>query len=146
VDTLTHGLVGALVARAGFQQRIGPAASWAITVGAVFPDIDFVMSLFDDFASIRYHRVLTHSLSGVMLFAFPLGAVCYRWGSYKRYWPLVGLTALGMLLHIVTDVITAYGTVVLYPLSQRRFALDWLFILDGVFTGILVPSLLIGRW
>lgn len=146
MDTLTHGLVGALVARAGFRQRIGPAASWAVTVGAVFPDIDFVMRLFDDFASIRYHRVLTHSLSGALLFALPLGAICYFWGPYKRYWPLVGLSALGILLHIVTDVITAYGTVVLYPISHRRFALDWVFILDGVFTGILVISLLVGRW
>lgn len=146
MDTLTHGLVGALVARAGFRQRIGPVASWAITAGAVFPDIDFVMHLFDDFASLRYHRVLTHSLSGALLFALPLGAIIHVLGSYKKYWPLVGLSALGILLHIVTDVITAFGTVVLYPVSYTRFAFDWVFILDGVFTGILVAALLLGWW
>ncbi|MBI3327452.1 MAG: metal-dependent hydrolase [Nitrospinae bacterium] len=144
MDTLTHGLVGALVAQAGFRQRIGPAASWAITGGAVLPDIDFAMHLFDDFASLRYHRVLTHSLLGALLFALPLAAIwAIRWPS-KRYGVLVGLSALGILLHIVTDVITPYGTVVLYPFSRTRFALDWVFILDGAFTGILLTSLLLG--
>ncbi len=41
---------------------------------------------------------------------------------------------VGILLHIAFDVITSYGTRLLLPLSETRFALDWMFIVDPFFT------------
>lgn len=41
---------------------------------------------------------------------------------------------LGILIHIAFDVITSYGTRLLLPFSETRFALDWMFIIDPFFT------------
>ncbi len=41
---------------------------------------------------------------------------------------------LGILIHISFDVITSYGTRLLLPFSETRFALDWMFIIDPFFT------------
>ncbi len=55
----------------------------------------------------------------------------------------LGIAALvGIVSHILFDWITSYGTMFFAPLSWHRYALDWVFILDPFFTGILVASLI----
>lgn len=51
----------------------------------------------------------------------------------------------GILIHISFDVITSYGTRLLLPFSQTRFALDWMFIVDPFFTIPLGALLGIGK-
>jgi membrane-bound metal-dependent hydrolase YbcI (DUF457 family) len=68
---ITHGLAGALVAQAGFAQRIGRPAMIALVAGAVLPALDLVMALVDELSVVRYHRGLTHSFVGVFLLALP---------------------------------------------------------------------------
>ena len=64
MDIVTHGLAGALLARAGFTQRMGRVATIALVVGALVPDADVVLGLWDQMAAIRYHRGPTHSIFG----------------------------------------------------------------------------------
>ncbi len=49
----------------------------------------------------------------------------------------------GVLCQIVPDLLTSYGTMILEPLSHRRFALDWIFILDPYFTAIVLVTLVV---
>jgi inner membrane protein len=100
IDLFTHGLAGALVAQAGFAQHLGRPAVIAPVAGALLPDVDVVMVLVDELSVVRYHRGLTHSLVGAILLPLPLATLLYRFGKHKRFWPLVGLTALGVLTHI----------------------------------------------
>ncbi|NUO82677.1 metal-dependent hydrolase [candidate division KSB1 bacterium] len=51
----------------------------------------------------------------------------------------------GILIHISFDVITSYGTRLLLPFSETRFALDWMFIVDPFFTIPLGVMLALGR-
>jgi membrane-bound metal-dependent hydrolase YbcI (DUF457 family) len=146
MDLIMHGLAGALVAQAGFAQRIGRPAMIALVAGAMFSDVDVVIALVDELSVVRYHRGLTHSFVGAFLLALPLAAVLYRFGTYKRFWPLVGLGALGVLTHVALDLPTSFGTMVFMPFSHERYALNLIFIVDPIYSGIILLALGFGYW
>jgi len=159
MDTITHGIAGALLSKAAFGGRdlFPPTdiekkklATWALTLGAVFPDIDVVRDFFsrDPMLMITWHRSITHSLLMLPIWSVILagltGAIA-RW----RKWPapsfsmLTGLFAFGILSHISLDLLTTFGTMVWSPLEWSRPAWDILFIIDFTFTAILlIPQLL----
>jgi membrane-bound metal-dependent hydrolase YbcI (DUF457 family) len=144
-DNLTHGLAGALLAQTGFQQRYGPAATVALVVGAELPDLDFLFTLGGPVLSFVHHRGMTHSLLGGMGLAL-LGALVL-WGFCRahEYWRLALWTWLGVLLHIGMDYLTPYGTQVFWPFAARYYTADAVFILDYLYTGLMVAPLLLIR-
>lgn len=144
MDIATHGLIGAVAARSGFSQRLGRAATIALVTGALLPDIDGVLGFFDQMAAVKYHRGLTHSFLGAVPLALGAAALLWRWRSSLGYWALAGLLYLGISLHILSDLATSYGTMVFFPLSAKRYALDWVFIVDPVYTAILMAGLILG--
>lgn len=144
MDTVTHGLIGAVVARSGLSQRLGRPATVALVTGALLPDIDFVMGLFDQMAAVKYHRGLTHSFIGGVPFALAAAVLLRKWQKTASYPTLAGLVYLGVCLHILLDLATSYGTMFFFPLSAKRYALDWVFIVDPVYTTILLVGLALG--
>lgn len=143
MDPVTHILSGLAVAHAGFRQRIGRPAILAVASGAIAPDLDSAMGLWDQFAAIKYHRGLTHSLFGAVLLALLVAWPIYRWGAHKRYRDLVVLVYLGILVHIGLDLITSFGTRVFSPFSDARLALDLAFIVDPILTTAFAIPLLV---
>ncbi|MGH7790689.1 MAG: metal-dependent hydrolase, partial [Thermodesulfobacteriota bacterium] len=134
MDTITHGLIGALAAKAGFYQKTGRVATVALTVGAVFPDIDIATSFLGSDFALRYHRGITHSVIAAPFFAILLGAIIYRFSSFKNLRFLTLMVALGIYSHIFFDLITSYGTVIFDPLSMKRYSWNLVFILDPFIT------------
>jgi inner membrane protein len=55
---------------------------------------------------------------------------------------LYGVTALALCAHIVGDLITSFGTIILAPLSDWRAAIGTTFIIDLWFSGIILAGLL----
>lgn len=84
MDTITHGLIGALGSKTGFSQRDGRIATIAFLVGAVFPDLDVMVSLFGPEFTLRHHRGITHSLIAAPFFALLLALVICRLSSFKK--------------------------------------------------------------
>jgi membrane-bound metal-dependent hydrolase YbcI (DUF457 family) len=145
VDNLTHGLAGALVAQAGFQQRYGRAALVALVVGAELPDIDAVFDLAGPIAGLQHHRGITHSFIGGFGLAILAAMVFSTVLRYRPYWRMLGLLYLGVLLHIWMDYLTSYGTQILLPFAVGRYTADAVFIIDFFYTGIIVTTLLLLR-
>jgi inner membrane protein len=143
MDPLTHTLSGLAVAHAGFRQRMGRSAVIAVTAGALAPDLDNIMGLWDQFAAIKYHRGLTHSLFGGILLALLVAWPIYRWGAHKRYRKIAALVYLGILVHIGLDLITSFGTQVFYPVTSARFTMDLAFIVDPILTAAFAVPLVI---
>lgn len=146
MDTLTHALSGALLARAT-ARKDAPPRSLPRRVAAGFvacaaPDLDWVVALFGPMEFLAYHRGVTHSLLLVPLWALPLSWALALVLREPRGWrALYGVTALGIALHIAGDVITSYGTMVLAPFSDWRASLGTTFIIDLWFSGIIVAGL-----
>lgn len=79
MDTITHGIAGALIGKAGFggdelfalrpmnRRRI---VTWALMLGATFPDGDIAREVFsrNQLLILTWHRSITHSPGD---FAYP---------------------------------------------------------------------------
>jgi inner membrane protein len=146
VDTLTHALSGALLARAT-ARKDAPPRSLPRRLAAGFlacaaPDLDWVVALLGPMEFLAYHRGVTHSLLLVPLWALPLSWALALVLREPRGWrALYGVTVLGIALHIAGDVITSYGTMVLAPFSDWRASLGTTFIIDLWFSGIIIAGL-----
>jgi membrane-bound metal-dependent hydrolase YbcI (DUF457 family) len=145
VDTITHGIAGALLAKAFLPERTGRLAARAVTLGAILPDTDFFANFFSDHPLIHaeFHRSITHSFVMLPVWALLLGGLTSRWDERRRWLLLSGLYGVGFALHILLDLITSYGTLILSPWSRDRYALDITFFADLTLTAIvLLPQLL----
>jgi membrane-bound metal-dependent hydrolase YbcI (DUF457 family) len=159
MDTITHGIAGALISKAVFggQDMFPPfevgkkrLATWALVMGAVFPDSDVLREFFSSntLLMITWHRSLTHSLLLMPVWSVVLALMTdaiARWRKWEApsFAALTGLYAVGVLSHIFLDLLTTFGTMIWSPLEWSRPAWDVLFIVDFTFTGVLlVPQLL----
>jgi len=148
VDTLTHALSGALLARATAPE---PANEKTLPLGrrlvigflaAAAPDLDFVIGYVGPVEYLLHHRGATHSLILLPLWAFLLAKLCaVLWRRDRPWRAYFGVIAMGIGLHIAGDWITSYGTMMLAPLSDARYGIDTTFIIDLWFTGIIVAGL-----
>jgi membrane-bound metal-dependent hydrolase YbcI (DUF457 family) len=130
MDTITHGLTGAVIGHCGFRQRGGRAALWACIAAAEFPDMDIVLALFSGETYLRWHRGPTHSLLLLPIWSWLVAILVWQLSGRKNFRPLWAASAAGMGSHLFLDLITSYGTMLLSPLSDARPALAWVFILD----------------
>ena len=146
MDTLTHALSGALLARAT-APRDAPPNSLPRRIAAGFfacaaPDLDIAFLYGGPVEYVLNHRGITHSFVLLPLWAFAAAWVLAKVLREPRGWrALYGVSALAIGAHIVGDVITSYGTMVLAPLSDWRAVLGTTFIIDLWLSGIILAGL-----
>lgn len=123
----------------------GQTALWAFVAGSVFPDIDVLFDAFSEsaVASIQTHRGVTHSLvclpGWALLLAWLTRVLARRLRlASPAFAALFGLYAVAIAFHIWTDLLTSFGTMIWSPLSRTRAAWDLVFIIDFVFTALLL--------
>ncbi|AFM12382.1 metal-dependent hydrolase [Turneriella parva] len=153
MDNLTHSMTAAIAAK---FVRTPPSAGdtgtkrtifWLLVASVNFPDLDVVMAVFrDPILTIKTHRWITHSVLAAPLFAVIPAAVFYRFSKVKDFRLLWFTALLGIYIHIFSDLVTPYGTMLLAPLSNHRFTLSSQFIVDLYFTFGLLAFILLGRY
>src|SRR6202171_89804 len=159
MDTITHGIAGALIGKAVFRgedmfaaqpMNRGRIITWSLMLGAIFPDFDVIRDFFssDKLLIVTWHRSVTHSLVllplWALLFAGSTRAFA-RWRKWEApsFAALSAIYAVGILSHILLDLVTSFGTMIWSPLEWSRPAWDLIFIVDFTLTAIfLVPQLL----
>jgi membrane-bound metal-dependent hydrolase YbcI (DUF457 family) len=159
MDTITHGIAGALIGKAVFRgedmlasrpMNRGRIITWSLMLGAIFPDSDVIRDFFsnDKLLIVTWHRSLTHSLVLLPLWALLLAAITRAFANWRKweapsFAALAGIYAAGILSHILLDLVTSFGTMIWSPLQWSRPAWDLVFIVDFTLTAIfLVPQLL----
>jgi inner membrane protein len=148
MDPITHGITGALLGKGFFSDRQGRVATFAATLGAVFPDIDFVAEVAsrDPMAIVKYHRGITHSFVALPFFAAALAwltrLLAKRRGIETPSWPILTVIyGVGIASHILLDGTTSFGTRMWTPISQKRVAWDLMFIIDFILSScVLLPQ------
>lgn len=147
MDALAHALLGATLAQATSARctALPPRQRLAVcSCAAVFPDIDFIGFLVDPLRFLAdWHQGPTHSLILLPLWAALIGGAFALAGKRKAaFLPACVFAAVGLASHIALDLMTAYGTALVYPLSQQRFWIGSLFLVDPVFLLIALGALI----
>src|SRR5215470_14531904 len=96
MDTITHGIAGALIGKAIFRGddllsrrclNRARIVTWALMLGSIFPDADIFRDWFskDDLLIVTWHRSITHSLLCLPIFAVLLAVISF-WIVRWRKW------------------------------------------------------------
>ncbi|MGM0739707.1 MAG: metal-dependent hydrolase [Bacteroidota bacterium] len=136
MDPLTHGLTGAAAAQslAGTEKQ-RPAAFTAF-VSALLPDLEFFIHRAEDpLFNIEVHRQFTHSFVFIPVGAL-ITAALLLWllSRYLTCRELFLFSVLGFATHGFMDAVTSYGTELLWPFSDTRFAWNVLPVIDPLLT------------
>ncbi len=138
MDPITQGAFGAVFAQTqGNTKNIAKAAVIGGIAGMA-PDLDILIRSTDDsLLALQYHRHFTHSLLFIPFGGLICSLVLHpllgrRFGvSFLQtlLWCILGFATHGLL-----DACTSYGTQLLWPLSDKRFAWDIISIIDPLVT------------
>jgi inner membrane protein len=145
MDSLTHGLLGLVIGalRKPDEHRA------AVLIGCVFaaelPDLDYFWPADNSVLhSLKAHRGLTHSLVATPLVA--LASTALVKAIFRRapaltvfFWALPAV----LFAHLLADAWTGWGTRLALPFSDARVTLDWMMVVDPLFT---LPLLLGALW
>ncbi|MFT7286043.1 MAG: inner membrane protein [Halieaceae bacterium] len=150
MDPITQGALGAAlpqsVARKG---RMGLAILCGVAAGMA-PDLDVLIRSADDpLLFLEYHRQFTHSLIFIPVGAGLVAACLWLLLGRYRDWPLREMffyCLLGYATHALLDACTTYGTMLLWPFSDRRFAWNSVSIIDPLLTLPLLALVGLSRW
>ena len=152
MDPFSQAALGAVVGQLAGHRTLGYRAAICGAAAGALPDVDVLFSLGGDFVDqLVMHRGITHSLFFAPVAGPLLGWCIWRWRRQKspdenpareqRAWILV--CTLAMLSHPLLDLLTPFGTQLLLPFSNARFAVNAMPIIDPVYTLLLAMGLLL---
>ncbi|WP_372798618.1 metal-dependent hydrolase [Litorivivens sp.] len=145
MDPITQGTFGALWAQAGGRGKRKVAAVAGALAGMA-PDLDvLIRSSEDALLALDFHRHFTHAIPfapvGGGIVALLLYPLLKRHIGFAQ---LYIVCLLGYLSHGILDTFTSYGTSLGWPLTDHRAALNWISVIDPLFTLPLIALLLTG--
>ena len=136
--------------------RAGRGTLAALVISSNIPDVDILTLLTGGTtAYLRWHRGPTHGILGVVVLGFATAGLVYfgqrlfqrpvnRVGA-ASFPMLASISMIGVLLHILMDLPTSYGTRILSPFNWEWFAVDWLPIVDIYLLVLLAVGLIFGE-
>ncbi|MBW8310129.1 MAG: metal-dependent hydrolase [Candidatus Paracaedibacteraceae bacterium] len=151
MDLVTQGILGGAIGQAGFQNKLGKkAVLWGTIIG-IIPDLDILVNFSSHpLAEQLYHRGFTHSLFFAPLAAPLLALFLCRFYDKEikpsSYWTWFWLAFWALITHPLLDLFTTYGTQLLNPISNYRFSLSGIAIIDPLYSFPLLAVVLLGLW
>ena len=149
MDSITHLFLGGAIAAAMAPAKHRRMALLAGAVLNTLPDLDVLpLALVQDpVAVMTWHRGITHSLLVLPFVALALWWLLrdrvglFRDSPARGFWLILAC----LLAHPLIDAFTVYGTQLLWPLAVPPVMWSSLFIIDPLFTLILVLACA-GAW
>ena len=147
MDSVTQFTLGAAIGVAALSPTLGVRKA-AVIGGALgtLPDLDVLVPFDDPIDTFTLHRGPSHSFYLHALFAVPIGEGLRRLFTGLRAlarWQVYAVVLAVFWSHALIDLITVYGTRVLWPLPPDAFGVGSMFIIDPIFT---LPMLVLTIW
>src|SRR5210317_2011631 len=148
MDPVSQAVLGASVPQAVSRKIHLAAATLFGALAGMAPDLDsLIRSDTDPLLYLEFHRQFSHSLFFIPIGALICTAVFYA--LFARRWQIsFKLTYLfcflGYATHGLLDACTSYGTQLLWPFSNERFAWNTISIVDPLFTLPLLALVITG--
>ncbi|MBI3492057.1 MAG: metal-dependent hydrolase [Acidobacteria bacterium] len=154
MDNLTHTLFAVTLARTPLG-RAGRGATAALVLASNAPDIDIVATASGALNYLKWHRGPTHGPVGIVGLGVVTAGLVWAGQRVNRRWSdetpdasfgmLVAISIIGVLLHVLLDLPTSYGSRILSPFDWHWFAFDWVPIVDVYLLIILMAGLVFGH-
>ena len=137
MDNLCHTLVGAALGEAGLKTRTR-FGNPALMIAANLPDVD-VLVFATGTPSVVFRRGWTHGVLAQAVLPIAFTALLMLWDRWRpgrpgdpplRAGTLLMLSYIGVISHVLLDLLNNYGVRILMPLSGRWFYGDSVFIVD----------------
>ena len=148
MDNLTHSLFALTLARSPLG-RAGRGTTATLLLASNAPDIDIVTTAAGAISYLKWHRGPTHGPLGMLALGIITAGLVWggRYVLDRRrsaaqatatanidpdapFAMLVAVALIGVVLHVLMDLPTSYGTRVLSPFDWHWFAVDWMPIVD----------------
>jgi inner membrane protein len=148
MDPISQGAIGAALPQAlqnseEFYQR-AKTVTWVGCLAGMSPDLDvFIRSPTDPLLFLEFHRQFTHSL-----FFIPIGALICALAFSRFAKPTLDFKQTYLVCffayctHAMLDACTSYGTQLLWPLTNHRFAFNNIAVVDPFATIPLVACVI----
>ena len=137
MDSITHIFLGAAVGQIVVARRVGFGRAFLIgALAATLPDADALIYTGEAVRDHALHRHFMHSLVVVAGLAFvALMPFMFFSRKVRPHWKVLYWAALlACVTHTLLDSLTSYGTMIFWPFSFRRYALDIISVTDPVYT------------
>ncbi|EDL55370.1 putative YhfP protein [Vibrio mediterranei AK1] len=138
MDPLSQGVLGASLSQSLSRKKQIVVAGILGLLAGMSPDLDVLIRSHDDpLLFLEFHRQFTHSL-----FFIPIGSLICAWVlhpliakrhglSFKQSWLYC---SLGYGTHALLDSCTSYGTQLLWPFTNERYAWSTVSVIDPIYT------------
>ncbi|MFN3201104.1 MAG: metal-dependent hydrolase [Bradymonadia bacterium] len=164
MDTITQAVLGAAVGQAVAGPTLGRKALVWGAIGGTIPDLDVIAgALVGPWQQLLWHRGPTHALWFGPVVGPLVGYAAWRYTGWRsrrfntrfpnqpqrepgplKAW--IWLMILAILTHPLLDVFTTYGTQLLSPFDDTRFAFNGVGIIDPIYTLVLAGALVARRF
>ena len=145
MDPISHAALGASCAQV-MLGKYNKNIPWQMgALAAMAPDLDIFIRFKNDPMSTEFwHRHFTHSLLFIPLGALIVALFFLYFTRYRRDWKItIAAVLIGYATHGFLDALTAYGTLLYWPISDFRVSWDIMAIVDPIFT---IPLILGTLW
>jgi membrane-bound metal-dependent hydrolase YbcI (DUF457 family) len=123
MDPVSHGIVGRAVVAASGHRFEGRGAGAAAVLGALSPDIDFVLMPFGWDIYLRAHVAGTHAIVGAIVTGLGSAALirlCVRNSALSQ---LCGAAVVGALTHLGCDIVSGARLQPAWPIWKKTVSL-----------------------
>ena len=141
MDVFGHAALSLLAGRAlAPRPELRRATTVGALAGGLLPDVDVVAYLWGADTFLQVHQLYTHNLIALLVLPAIAGLALSAILGRDRGWVLLA-TWVGMLFHLVGDVIGLWPVPLLFPFSDARLAF---FLLEQDFSLALDVVLVLG--
>lgn len=164
MDNITHTIIGTLVGEVAARVAPGGRSTLPVAtrrnlcvtlaaIGSNLPDSDLLYSFFGGKLNyLLHHRGHTHTVLVALLLGLAVLAITHWWirrrglqASSEDYALLTGVLLFTPLLHIAMDFTNNYGVHPFWPVDNRWFYGDSVFIIEPLFWAACAPLAFIFR-
>lgn len=141
MDPITQATIGVAASQLTTLSKLKKHCWWIGALAGMAPDLDILIrssqnpSLF-----LTYHRHFTHALIFIPIGGSIIaGLLLWLFAFLRPHRKAVFIASIAAYAtHGILDACTSYGTLLLWPFNETRYAWDILSIIDPIFTGLLL--------
>lgn len=101
-------------------------------IANVFPDIDVIFKLKNNYTYINFHRGFSHSIVFAAIWIILLSTIAYFLNDQQHFLIFALISALGIGLHVFTDLLNGYGVQFMWPFKKQWIAFGLTYTFDAL--------------